>query len=118
MKPLDLGDRDNSQSFVESLDTMNICNGNVVTDQQGFAYVELAGRFELLNRDFRYQLTVVGQFAQAIVLRKLRGGQFVIKTDKPGVEVSWQVTGTRHDAWARAQHIPDSRALGTSVVGE
>ena len=56
--------------------------------------------------------------AQAIVLRKLRGGQFVIKTDKPRVEVSWQVTGIRHDAWARAQDIPDSRALEMSVVGE
>ena len=26
--------------------------------------------FSALNRDFRYQLTVIGQFAQAIMLRR------------------------------------------------
>jgi hypothetical protein len=62
--------------------------------------------FEALNRDFRYQLTVLGQFAQAIVLTKVANHQFSIKTDKPNVEVSWQVTGIRHDAWADAHRIP------------
>ena len=27
------------------------------------------------------------------------------KTDKPNVEVSWQVTGIRQDAWANAHRI-------------
>jgi hypothetical protein len=31
---------------------------------------------------------------------------WTIKTDKPGVEVSWQVTGIRQDAWANAHRIP------------
>ena len=52
------------------------------------------------------QLTVIGQFAQAIVASKIANGQFVIKTDKPGVEVSWQVTGIRQGAWANAHRIP------------
>jgi hypothetical protein len=93
-------------SFVESPDMMNIYNGNVITDGSGTAVVKMADWFEALNRDFRYQLTVIGQFAQAIVASKIASGQFVIKTDKPGVEVSWQVTGIRQDAWANAHRIP------------
>jgi len=30
----------------------------------------------------------------------------VIKTNKPGVEVSWQVTGIRQDAYANVHRIP------------
>ena len=45
---------------------------------------------------------MIGQFAQAIVARKIANHQFSIKTDKPNVEVSWQVTGVRQDAYAKA----------------
>jgi len=92
-------------SFVESPDMMNVYNGNVVTDGSGMATVELPDYFEALNKDFRYQLTVVGQFAQAIVESKVRGNRFAIRTDKPNVEVSWQVTGIRKDAFANAHRI-------------
>jgi len=93
-------------SFVESPDMKNIYDGNVVTDGSGPAVVKMPDWFEALNRDFRYQLTVIGQFAQAIVASKIANGQFAIKTDKPGVEVSWQVTGIRQDAWANAHRVP------------
>ena len=93
-------------SFVESPDMKNIYDGNVVTDGSGTAVVKMPDWFEALNRDFRYQLTVIGQFAQAIVASKIANGQFAIKTDKPGVEVSWQVTGIRQDAWANAHRVP------------
>jgi len=85
---------------------MNIYNGNVITDAQGDAVVPLPDWFETLNRDFRYQLTVIGQFAQAIVASEIDDGRFSIKTDKPSVKVSWQVTGIRQDAWANAHRIP------------
>jgi trimeric autotransporter adhesin len=62
--------------------------------------------FEALNRDFRYQLTPVGQFAQVMVASKMANNTFTIQTDKPNVEVSWQVTGIRHDAYAEAHSIP------------
>jgi hypothetical protein len=75
-------------SFVESPDMMNIYNGNVTTDVQGHAVVQLPEWFETLNRDFRYQLTVIGQFAQAIVASEVSKHQFTIKTDKPNVKVS------------------------------
>jgi hypothetical protein len=85
---------------------MNIYNGNVTTDAQGNAVIHLPEWLEALNRDFRYQLTVIGQFSQAIVASKIANHQFTIKTDKPHVEVSWQVTGIRQDAWANAHRIP------------
>ena len=104
--PLDPANKYLYHSFVESPDMMNIYNGNVTTDAQGDAVVTLPEWFETLNRDFRYQLTVMGQFAQAIVSGKVANHQFTIKTDKPNVEVSWQVTGIRQDAWANAHRIP------------
>lgn len=85
---------------------MNVYNGNTVTDAHGTAIVQLPDWFEVLNRDFRYQLTVIGQFAQAIVASEIAGNQFTIRTDKPNVKVSWQVTGIRQDAWANARRIP------------
>jgi hypothetical protein len=93
-------------SFVESPDMMNIYNGNVVTDGSGMATVTMPDWFEALNRDFRYQLTVIGQFAQAIVASEMANRSFAVKTDKPNVKVSWQVTGIRQDAWANAHRIP------------
>lgn len=94
-----------SHSFVESPDMMNVYNGNVTTDANGDATVMLPPYFAALNRDCRYQLTVLGQFAQAIVASKTKDNRFTIKTDKPNVEVSWQVTGIRQDAWANAHRI-------------
>jgi hypothetical protein len=104
--PLDPGNEYLSHSFVESPDMMNVYNGSVTTDRHGLATVILPDYFEALNRDFRYQLTPVGQFAQAMVAEKVKGNRFVIKTNKPGVEVSWQVTGIRHDAYANQHRIP------------
>lgn len=100
--PRDPANRSLSHCFVESPDMMNIYNGNVDTDADGNAIVELPGYFEALNRDFCYQLTAVGQFAQVMVAEEVRGNRFSIKTDKPNVRVSWQVSGIRQDAWANA----------------
>jgi hypothetical protein len=61
-----------------------------------------------LKRDFRHQLTVVGQFAQAIVSEKVKGSRVTTQTDKPSVEVSWQVTGIRQDAWAEKNRIANT----------
>jgi len=104
--PLDPANKYLSHSFVESPDMMNVYNGNIFTDGRGNATVTLPDWFESLNRDFRYQLTVIGQFAQAIVAQKVTSNQFIIRTDKPNVEVSWQITGIRQDAWANAHRIP------------
>jgi len=98
--PLDPANKYLYHAAVESPYMMNIYNGNVTTDVHGDATVTLPDYFEALNRDFRYQLTVIGQLAQAIVASEIKGNQFAIKTDKPKVKVSWQVTGIRHDPYA------------------
>ena len=104
--PLDPANKYLYHSFVESPDMMNIYNGTVTTDTQGNAIVNMPDWFEALNRDFRYQLTVIGQFAQAIIGSEMANHSFTVRTDKPNVKVSWQVTGIRQDAYANAHRIP------------
>ena len=104
--PVDPANKYLYHSFVESPDMMNVYNGNITTDKRGLATVTLPDYFEALNRDFRYQLTVIGQFAQAIVAKEISRNRFTIRTNRPGVKVSWQVTGIRHDAYAEAYRIP------------
>jgi trimeric autotransporter adhesin len=104
--PLDPENKYLYHSFVESPDMKNIYDGVVTTGPDGLAVVEMPAWFEALNRDFRYQLTVIGQFAQAIVARKVEGNRFTIQTDRPEVEVSWQVTGIRKDPFAEKNRIP------------
>jgi hypothetical protein len=104
--PLDPANKYLSHSFVESPDMMNIYNGNVTTDSLGNAVVELPDWFEALNKDFRYQLTIVGeQFARVRVSSKIKDSRFSIQTDRAFVEVSWQVTGIRKDAYAETHRI-------------
>lgn len=103
--PLDPANKYLRHSFVESPDMLNVYNGNITTDANGEATVTLPHYFSVLNQDFRYQLTVIGQFAQAIVSQEISNNQFTIKTDQPRVKVSWQVTGIRRDSWAVANRI-------------
>jgi hypothetical protein len=104
--PLDPANQTLSHSFVESPDMMNIYNGNIITNELGEATVTLPDYFEALNGDYRYQLTVIGQFAQAIVAEEVKNNRFRITTSIPKVKVSWQVTGVRRDAWAKSHRIP------------
>ncbi len=104
--PTDPGSKYLYHSFVESPGMMNIYNGNAVTDSNGAATVTMPDWFDALNRDFRYQLTTLGQPAQVWVASEIANRVFTIKTDKPNLKVSWQVTGIRQDAWANAHRIP------------
>ena len=92
-------------SFVESPDMKNIYDGTITTNSKGEATVELPNYFESLNKDFRYQLTAIGKFAQAIVLEEIANNKFTLKTSIPNVKVSWQVTGIRKDAFAEANRV-------------
>ncbi|MBK8046885.1 MAG: hypothetical protein IPK16_07035 [Anaerolineales bacterium] len=103
--PLDPANKTLRHAYVQSPDMMSVYNGNVTTDANGDATVTLPAYFEALNQDYRYQLTVIGQFAQAIVAEEIFNNQFKIKTDLPNVKVSWQVTGIRHDTYAVANPI-------------
>jgi hypothetical protein len=104
--PLDPENKYLYHSFVESPDMMNIYNGNITTDGSGKAKVKLPAYFEALNMEYRYQLTVIGSFSQAIVSKEIEENVFEVATDKPNVKVSWQVTGVRKDAFAKNNRIP------------
>ncbi len=90
---------------VDSPEMKTIYDGIVTTNANGEAIVTMPTYFDALNDEFRYQLTVIGEFAQVIVLKKLDHGRFTIKTEKPNLEVSWQVTGVRRDAFATANPL-------------
>lgn len=104
--PLDPEHKYLQHSFVESPDMMNVYNGNVTLDSDGKAVVTMPEWFEILNRDFRYQLTALGEPGPNLyIAQKVSGNQFTIAGGAPGMEVSWQVTGIRQDPWAEANRI-------------
>ncbi len=116
--PIDPANKYLSHSFVESPDMKNIYDGNVTTDAKGYATVEMPAWFEALNRDFRYQLTTINSFSRATVAAELKDGKFRIRTSRPHVKVSWQVTGIRHDAWANAHRIPNEEEKPANEQGK
>ena len=116
--PVDPANKYLIHSFVESPDMMNVYNGNIKTDAGGKAIVDLPSYFEAENINFKYQLTIVDEtkFAMARVSKKIAGNKFEIMTDQPNIEVSWQVTGVRNDAYAVAHRIvPEVEKTGKEV---
>ena len=104
--PLDPANKYLVHSSVQSSEMMNIYTGNIVTDGLGLATVKLPEWFEAENSDFRYQLTVLDErFAQAVISKKIKNGQFTIHTNASNVEVSWQITAIRQDAYAKAHPL-------------
>lgn len=109
--PLDPENKYLYHSFVESPDMKNIYDGVVTTDNDGYATITMPDYFEALNDSFRYQLTIIDdgetlpELVSARVVRKLNNNQFTIKTTVGSVEVSWQVTGIRKDAFANANRV-------------
>ena len=97
---------------IESSLPENVYNGEVTTDAHGDATVTLPDYFEALNKNPLYQLTVIGQFAQAVVATRVKNNAFTIKTDHPDVAVCWQVTGERNDAYQKAHpyHAEEPKA--------
>ncbi len=81
-------------------------SGNVTTDAHGSATVHLPSYGAAIAGDWRYQLTPIGQFGQAIVGHEAdAGGAFTIRTSHPRMKVSWSVVGIRHDPEARQDAI-------------
>jgi hypothetical protein len=85
----------------------NVYDGVATLDREGRAIVRLPDWFAALNRDVRYQLTAIGAPAPDLhIAERVRGNEFAIAGGRPGMEVSWQVTGIRHDPWAEQNRIP------------
>ncbi|MCC7438080.1 MAG: hypothetical protein IT211_06235, partial [Armatimonadetes bacterium] len=103
--PLDPKNKYLYHSFVESDEMMNIYNGNITLNSEGQATVTMPAWFQALNTEFRYQLTCIGGFAQVYVAEEMQGNQFTIAGGKPGMKVSWQVTGVRNDPFAQKYRV-------------
>ena len=81
----------------------NLYDGIVTLDANGQAWAELPEWFEALNRDCRYQLTAIGAPGPDLyIAQEISDSRFQIAGGKPGMKVSWQVTGIRQDAYAEA----------------
>jgi len=103
--PLDPENKYLYHSFVESPDMMNVYNGNIILDNNGEAIVELPEWFEVLNKDFRYQLTCIGGYAPVYIAEEISNNSFKISGGTPGMKISWQVTGIRQDPYANENRI-------------
>jgi hypothetical protein len=101
--PLAPSDKYLYHASVESSEMMNMYTGNVTLDRDGTASITLPDYFEALNRDFRYQLTAIGAPGPSLyIAQEIANNHFRIAGGTPGAKVSWQVTGIRQDAYAKA----------------
>jgi len=103
--PLDPANEYLYHAAVQSDEMVNLYSGNVTVDANGDAVVTMPAWFQAFNKDFRYQLTCIGGFAPVYVAQTIKNGQFRIAGGKPGMTVSWQVTGVRNDAYANAHPL-------------
>ncbi len=103
--PLDPANKYLLHGCIESSEMKNLYDGVATTDSAGYATVSVPDYMEALNTAFRYQLTVIDDgddFVLAKVTRELQDGSFEIRTSRPSVKVSWQLTGVRRDPFAAA----------------
>jgi len=101
--PLDPANKYLFHASIESSEVLNLYSGNAVLNASGEAVVQLPDWFEVINKDFRYQLTPIGAPGRDLyVAEEVSGGHFKIAGGRPGGKVSWQVSGVRNDAWEKA----------------
>jgi hypothetical protein len=109
--PLDPANKYLVHAAIESDQPLDVYSGNVTTDASGLAIVQLPAWFDQINTDFRYQLTIIGTRGwNARVSQEIHDNQFTIETDQPNVQVSWQVTARRNDAYMRAHPFQAEQA--------
>jgi hypothetical protein len=99
--PLDPTNKVLRHAAVEAPEMKNMYDGVVVLDGKGEAWVQLPKYFTALNKSYRYQLTNIGGFAPTFIAEEVtNNNRFKIAGGKPGMKVSWLVTGERRDPWA------------------
>src|SRR5580700_11140261 len=104
--PLDPANKYLDHASIESSEMKNLYDGVALLDSNGSATVMLPDWFEAVNGDFRYQLTAIGAPAPNLhIAQEISSGQFIIAGGQAGMKVSWQVTGVRHDAYAKAHPL-------------
>lgn len=87
---------------IESNEVLNLYRGTIELDANGKAVVELPDYFELINKDFSYQLTAIGTPVHPYVFSEIEGNSFIV-AGEPNTKVSWTVYADRNDAYIQ-QH--------------
>ncbi|MEE4420267.1 hypothetical protein [Streptomyces bugieae] len=104
--PLDPENHFLAHASVASPEMKNVYDGTVTLDSEGAATVQLPDYFEALNEEFQYQLTPLGDPAPELhISSPVSENRFAIAGGRPDQRVCWQITGTRRDAWARANPL-------------
>jgi hypothetical protein len=104
--PLDPANKYLLHASVESSEMMDVYSGNAILDRGGQATVQLPPWFEVVNTDFRYQLTSVGVPSPGLyVAKEIANHQFTIAGGTPGGKVSWQISAVRNDPYAKANPL-------------
>jgi hypothetical protein len=115
--PLDPTNKLLYHSFVESPEAMNQYNGTATLDTNGEVVVQLPGYFEALNKDFTYQFFPLrAAMPNLHIKKKIMNNMFTIAGGTPGGEISWMVTGVRHDPYIRAHPIVPEVEKGPSQI--
>jgi hypothetical protein len=99
--PLDPANHYLNHFSAEGPEPYLVYRGNATLDQHGEAVVTLPAYFDAINVDPTYQLTPIGAAANLYISQEVKGGRFAIAGGKPGMRVSWTVTGVRHDAFVQ-----------------
>lgn len=100
--PLDPQNRMLLHFASEGPEPFNVYAGRVRLDDSGSAAVVLPEWFELINADYRYQLTAVGKPGPGLyIASEIENNQFQIAGGAPGGEVSWEVRARRDDLTMR-----------------
>jgi hypothetical protein len=112
--PLDPKNKLLYHSFVESPDAKTVYVGRAALDDEGGAIIALPRYFFALNANIRYFATPVGKSMSGLHLSigvrprffgLLGAPEFRISGGVPDGEVSWMVTGIRHDPYILANPI-------------
>jgi hypothetical protein len=104
--PLDPANKYLVHACVESSERLNVYRGSATLNSKGEATVRLPNWAEAFNSEFEYQLTPIGGSAPDLHIGdELKDSRFRIAGGKPRQRVSWQVTGVRSDAYARAHPL-------------
>jgi len=103
---------------IESNEVLNVYRGTIQLDNNGEGVVRLPHYFKVINKDFSYQLTAIGQAAPSLYIAKEieNNNQFTIAGGHPGQKISWTVYAERNDPYLQ-QH-PEKRQVEVPKTGK
>ena len=104
--PVDPANKLLYHSFVESPDALNEYAGTAIVGADGNVTIRLPDYFEALNGNPQYFIRALDMPMPNLFLkREVKDNTFVIGGGSPGGEISWMVTGIRHDPYILANPI-------------